>query len=372
MTTLHATIQPITRERVAASEAAVEVTIVNRGDRPALFHEHQARHASIVLQIEDASGRRVLPPPPSPPDELDLGPATPLAPGASVMLRYVGFLDVYRDFGRYRVRWFSQHEELGGSRESPLASDWIGIEIAPRDVVTERRPSFGDLLFRPITAIARWITSLVRLIWVLLCRSVQEREVDRFITETISDGTPSSWNGSYAWNARFHVRLDQPQQRVVVTLRLRLIGVSAAAAAPWVTTVQNAWSNRFKDCATLGCADNGYPILLVLQYVTSGEHHAVSLAPGRTAHMTSWGLVDGDQAHEAGHMLGNKEEYFTVDGVAYGPGRQSGGNIMNNPDNPPVAAHYWLIQETVDALLGINYSLSGGSTRALNVPCKLV
>jgi hypothetical protein len=56
----------------------------------------------------------------------------------------------------------------------------------------------------------------------------------------------------------------------------------------------------------------------------------------------------------------------------FGQGRQAGGNIMNNPDNPPVAAHYWLIQDTVDTLLGINYSLSGGSTRSVNVPCRLV
>ena len=88
--------------------------------------------------------------------------------------------------------------------------------------------------------------------------------------------------------------------------------------------------------------------------------------------MQSWGLVDADQGHEAGHMLGNKEEYFTVDGVDYGPGRQTGGNIMNNPDNPPVANHYWLIQTTVDALLGINYSLASGSTRSVNVPCSYI
>lgn len=373
MATLRVTLEPLTRERVAPGDAAVEATVVNEGDRPEPFHEHQARHGSLVLQIEDPSGRRVLLPPPPPPDERDLAPPTPLAPRASVTLRYTGFLDARRDSGRYRVRWFSRHEDLGGSRQAPLTSDWIVIEIAREGITqAEWKPSFGAHLFRPFDAIAAWVKLLWRSILVWLCRAVLEKEVDRYITETITDGDPSSWNNTYAWNARFKVRVDQPQQRVVVTLRIRLIGIAPSAAAGWETTVENAWSNRFKDCAVLGCASNGYPILLDLQYVTSGEHQTVSLAPGRTAHMNSWGLGDGDQAHEAGHMLGNKEEYFTVDGVPYGAGRQLKGNIMNNPDNPPVAAHYWLIQETVDMLLGINYSLMGGSTRSVNVPCSFV
>ena len=67
MSTLPVTLEPITRERVAPGDAAVEATIVNEGDRPEPFHEHQARHGSLVLQVEDPSGRRLLlPPPPTP------------------------------------------------------------------------------------------------------------------------------------------------------------------------------------------------------------------------------------------------------------------------------------------------------------------
>jgi hypothetical protein len=370
--TLRVTLEPVTRERVAPGDVAVEATVVNEGARPEPFHEHQARHGSLVLQVEDPSGRRVLLPPPPPPNERDLGQATPLAPGASVTLRYVGFLDARRDGGDYRVRWFSHHEDLGGSPRTPLVSDWIVVEVAHRGITrTTSKPSFGALLLRLFDSISMWVRLLVQRILLWLCRAVVDKEVDRYITETITNGTPSSWNNTYAWNARFHVRVDQPQQRIVVTIRVRLSGISPSSATAWVTTVDTAWTNRFKDCAVLGCASNGYPILLALQYVTSGEHHTVSVSPtSTTAHMLSWGLTDTDQAHEAGHVLGNKEEYFTVDGVDYGPGRQPGGNIMNNPANPPVAAHYWLIQDTVDALLGINYSLSGGSTRSVNVPCR--
>jgi hypothetical protein len=370
--TLRVTLEPLTRGRVAPGDAAVQATVVNEGDQPEPFHEHQARHGSLVLQVEDPSGRRVLPPPPPPPNERDLGQPAPLAPGASVTLRYVGFLDARRDGGAYRVRWFSHHEELGGSLRAPLASDWAVIEVAHGGITrTEWKPGYGALLVRLFDSISMWVRLLVQRILVSLCRAVLEQEVDRPITETITDGTPTSWNGTYGWNARFLVHVDQPQQRIVVTIRVRPVGASPAAVSGWVTTVESPWTNRFKDCAVLGCASNGYPILLALQLVTSGEHYAVSVSPNSTtANMTSWGLTDTDQGHDAGHMLGNKEEYFTIDGVAYGPGRQPGGNIMNNPVNPPVAAHYRLIQETVDALLGINYSMSGGSTRSVNVPCR--
>ena len=78
----------------------------------------------------------------------------------------------------------------------------------------------------------------------------------------------------------------------------------------------------------------------------------MTVRPQGTQDMLSWGPSDTDQGHEVGHMLGNKEEYFTVDGIPHGPGRQPSGNIMNNPANPPVAAHYQLINGTADQLLG--------------------
>src|SRR5215831_2843796 len=143
---MRVTLERLTQERLAPGEAAVAVTIVNDGDRPTPFHEHRAQRASLVLQVEDPSGRRVLLPPPSPPDEQDLAPVRPLAPGESVTLRYVGFLDTYATGGRYRVRWFSPHDDLGGTRESPLASDWITLDVAHHDIRVEARPSFSDLL----------------------------------------------------------------------------------------------------------------------------------------------------------------------------------------------------------------------------------
>ena len=60
-----------------------------------------------------------------------------------------------------------------------------------------------------------------------------------------------------------------------------------------------------------------------------------------TTNMGNWGATDTvDVTHEFGHMLGALEEYFTVNGIAWGAARQASGAIMNNPANPPVARHY--------------------------------
>ena len=60
MSALRVTLEPVTRKRVAPGDAAIEVVVVNSGDKPEFFHEYQARHASLVLQLEDPSGKRVL------------------------------------------------------------------------------------------------------------------------------------------------------------------------------------------------------------------------------------------------------------------------------------------------------------------------
>jgi len=369
VSTLRVTLESASGERVPSGDVFVVATVTNIGGQPALFHRHQAERGSLVLHIEDPSGRRILLPPPTPPDERDLAAASTLAAGESISFRYVGFLDARREPGRYRIRGFSSHEALGGTREAPLASDWIHIDVVSPAGITREPPTLDIVgrVWRQVLSAAR---NLIAIVARYFCRATLEKEVDYFVTEKIENGSPASWNNTYSWNARFHVLLDQPQKRIVVTIRVRL--ANASPVQQWVTTVQNAWSNRFKDCATVGCASNGYPITLVFQYVSSGEHYVLNLASSRTTDMLHWGLVDGDQAHEAGHMLGNKEEYFTVDGVDYGPGRQPGGNIMNNPDNPPIAAHYWLIQSTIDQMLGINYSLAGGSTRRIDVPCSYI
>jgi hypothetical protein len=73
--------------------------------------------------------------------------------------------------------------------------------------------------------------------------------------------------------------------------------------------------------------------------------------------MGNWGASDTiDVSHEFGHMLGALDEYFTVNGVNWGPGRQATGAIMNNPANAPVPRNYDTIRQAAVTLRGATYS----------------
>jgi hypothetical protein len=182
---------------------------------------------------------------------------------------------------------------------------------------------------------------------------VLEQEVDAQRTETISDAPAGSeaWNGTYSWRARFHVRVDEPGCRVTVTIRIRIAGnITNQQRDAWEAAIQARWNDRFKLCCDGCCCIDGFPIVLDIVFVTANEHQVVN-AGGSTTNMTNWGTNDTvDVGHEAGHMLGALDEYFTVNGVNYGPGRQASGNIMNNPANDPAAHHYDLVRATAEQL----------------------
>ena len=345
------------------------MAIVNAGDAPVLFNQDVAQRGSLVLQVEDEAGRRVLLPPPSVPTERDYSPGQPLAPGASLAIRYTGFLGAaLREPGRYRVRYYSAHAPLGGTPETPLASDWVVMDLLgrPGGALTPRVWPLLSLAYELWRAVRGIWAGLVGSLLRLMCRAVLEKEVDVQLVETISNATPTSWNGTYSWHARFHVRVHQ-RKHVMVTIFIRLIDAQGSNMFHWVNAIDNAWSYHFKSCVDLGCTPDGLGIVMNIRYVSSGEHQVVRAVPGPTLSMTEWGVSDTiDIRHEVGHMLGNKEEYFTVDGVNYGAPRQPTGNIMNNPANDPVPAHYWLVQQAVDQLLSPS---PGGTVKRSNQPC---
>ena len=349
MAALSVKLQSLSKDRVPPSDVAVVAVVANTTDKPVPFNDSQAQRASLVLQIEDQHGKRLLLPPPSIPTDQDRRGKS-IAPDGSVEMRYEGFFDCRLKSGRYRVRYYTVHSALGGSPADPLASDWLSIDVwqpySPFYFLLQLWIGFKRLLDR----------ILDRLLWWRRCRRMLEQEVDRGITETISDAPPGSeaWNGTYGWHARFQLRIEEANCQVVVTMRIRLSGsITDEQRTAWEASIESAWTDRFKSCADLLCCANGLPIIVDIQYVASNEHHAVIVHPMTTLSMNTWGATDTiDVRHEVGHMLGNKEEYFTVDGTPYGPARQPAGNIMNNPANLPVAAHYWLAQEAINSLLG--------------------
>ena len=162
------------------------------------------------------------------------------------------------------------------------------------------------------------------------------------------------------------VRVEERSCRVNVMMRIRLVGtITPAQRSAWETAIRDAWSGRFKVCVDhQPCCVNGLPMHVTAQFVTSGEHQVVNVGT-TTTNMGNWGASDTvNVCHEAGHMLGALDEYFTVNGVDYGPGRQSDGAIMNNPANPPATRHFDLILQTVRGLL-----VTSGCTQPVSAMC---
>ena len=119
----------------------------------------------------------------------------------------------------------------------------------------------------------------------------------------------------YNWTAAYS------QQGTQITVRIRLVpddGISAETMttlrARWQTGIESKWSGRFGCCTNPGCVGR-CPLTFRVQWVTEGEHHAVSVRQGPAqSDMTNWDTSDtGDVAsHEYGHMLGHPDEYTSA------------------------------------------------------------
>lgn len=359
-------------------EFTIVVTFTNTGGTPARLNRHQASHPALVLDVRDSKDAVVLLPPPSAPDALDLGPGEEVPPGGELTIAYAGFLDRSLAPGEYRVRYFGQFPALGGSVDDPLASGWLGFTVRPMRGFPpgEGIPGLGkpnpddwrpepkrpwEKLLGPVWVYLErfwcWLVCWISRRWLGRgCDRQVAGEFDEARTETISDATPGSeaWNGTYRWNARFRLVVDEATCRATVTIRVRLVGtITAAQRAAWEAAIEAAWNDRFKLCGGCWCCcPDGAEIVSDIQFVTSGEHQVVNVAAS-TTNMGNWGAADTvDVSHEFGHMLGALDEYFTVNGVAWGVGRQATGAIMNNPANAPAARHYETVRAAAAALTG--------------------
>ena len=205
------------------------------------------------------------------------------------------------------------------------------------------------------------------------------KDVNNRVTETITNGNPASWNGTYSWDSKY--KLAIANCTATVTVRIKVTGtITDAQKAAWKSAIETKWNNKVYFCCS-GCnCPAGIPCTIVVQYVDSGEDYEVTAQTpgadeggraglGGTTSMTGWGVDDTvDVTHEFGHMLGNPEEYFTTNGTDYSEGgtkqpfRDPSGGIMNNPANNPLPRNYDPIRSQVEQSLGGGASCS---TRAV-------
>ena len=379
MTQLRVELHTERREQIVPGEFGVVAEFTNISDTVAHLNTAQAERPALALEIRDAQEKTVLLRPPHAPEKGEGGPGEPIEPGATLTITYVGFLDRSLAPGRYEVRYFSRHEPLGGTREEPLAAEWLRFEVAaPSDKFEIAEPLPQPTVFiepRGLRLYWYWLKRYWHYFWCFIlrlfgrdgCDRVVTRNVDEARTEVMTDAPPGfeAWNGTYSWRARFRLRVDQTRCQVTVTIRVRLVGaITAAQRTAWENAIEAAWSNGFKFCCYCCCCRNGYTIVSNIEFVDSGEDQVVNVG-NTTTNMGNWGRNDTTAvSHEFGHMLGALDEYYTVDGTAWGQPWQVGAGIMNNPNEGPLARHFGVVERGVEAALGTSCS-----TRATSADC---
>ncbi|WP_218134019.1 DUF4157 domain-containing protein [Tenacibaculum sp. MAR_2009_124] len=195
-------------------------------------------------------------------------------------------------------------------------------------------------------------------------QSVTQRvqEVNRPMQQQMTGDERNPSNHPHEWNAKFMVEVKD--RKCIVTIRLTT-NAPGQLFTVWAEHVRAKWDDRF-------CIKQGphiYPIQIRLHNVTGTEHVATAhhhinyTENANTKNMTEWGDKSNvDVSHEVGHMIGNKDEYHTVDNVHYsnsGAARNAmqimdvspGHSVMNNPKSNPIADHYTMIANAASAEL---------------------
>jgi len=166
---------------------------------------------------------------------------------------------------------------------------------------------------------------------------------------------------TFGWTSAYRASIDPKYCILTITLRIRLVagaGVTAANLATvralWEPAIENAWSGQFPLVLIDGtCICKQVTVKVDVQFVTSNEHHTVTVQAGSgRANMSTWFVnsTGGTAAHEAGHMFGNVDEYP----AANCPNRvvTTDGSIMRNSQTGAVKQrHYesfarWLSNRT--------------------------
>lgn len=191
-------------------------------------------------------------------------------------------------------------------------------------------------------------------------------EANISISQTILNDNNPAWNGTYGWLSKFTLTINTTIKTITVKVKL-FCDTEDANKTNWKSAVEGKWSNKKRLEVVKEGVKSNYRIGVEIEWMAlaSEAHYTITAnqpeateggrsGVGGTTSMIGWGVNDNtDVPHEFGHMLGNKDEYFTIDGVAYGAGRQSGKGIMNNPSENPHKRHFDTIKKKVSEALNI-------------------
>ena len=165
----------------------------------------------------------------------------------------------------------------------------------------------------------------------------------------------------FGWTAKFNLSLDSKACEIDVDVKVfvkrgRVVGRNPPIAS-YKSGVRTGWDKRFKVvCPECTLCPDGWTIRVSLEEEAQDSAHYTieTTVIWGNINMEVWPRKDFDRGrtaarvvgHEVGHMLGNKDEYGTVDGTTYNGGWEAPGTgIMSNPKEKAQKRHYGLIFE---------------------------
>ena len=183
------------------------------------------------------------------------------------------------------------------------------------------------------------------------------------IPDTVSEEIT---DGKYGWSSGYDIEIDEAECVVKITIKIELeagegVEITDAMKERWENGIENKWSGKF----TLAREGEGehcdeYKVVVDVQFVDSGGHHKVKVVENsrHRSNRTEWDTADdGDTAaHEAGHMLGRKDEYEDQENS---PDRvvTDSSSVMHTPSGSVQRGHYQGFADWVSAKTGENYSV---------------
>jgi hypothetical protein len=136
--------------------------------------------------------------------------------------------------------------------------------------------------------------------------------------ETVSRSMTGGLNHEFGWTASYDIGFAATTGHFDIGLKINLTGADPGDALRtiWEQGIEDTWSRRF---SVIHNNQSAHDILVDVTFVEADPHHTVTVHSGAgNVNMLNWytetsGWPQSRQgllaAHEAGHMLGNFDEY---------------------------------------------------------------